>query len=120
MLSEQHKDEIKKYNITEESIPQLMTSIAAISVFPFAARGILEGIFESVGIDFNAYMEQRKKFAADFVIRAIKKSAQSAFYQEFSVYSNNKTDEKEIVDLNHFAFAGSNLFTKGDDSQRML
>lgn len=73
MLAEQHKDELKKYNITEKSIPQLMTSVAAISVFPFAARGILEGIFESLGIDFNDYIDERKVFAAEFVIRAIKK-----------------------------------------------
>jgi TetR/AcrR family transcriptional regulator len=73
MLSDQHKDELEKYNITEASIPQIMTSIAAISVFPFAARGIIEGIFGSVGIDFDKYMEERKEFAADFVIKAIKK-----------------------------------------------
>jgi len=73
MLAEQHKDELKKYNITEKSIPQLMTSVAAISVFPFAARGILECIFESLGIDFNDYIDERKVFAAEFVIRAIKK-----------------------------------------------
>ena len=48
-----------------------MTSIAAISVFPFAARGILEGIFENMGINFDKYMEERKEFAADFVIKAI-------------------------------------------------
>jgi TetR/AcrR family transcriptional regulator len=70
-LREQHKDELDKYNITEETLPQIMTSIAAISVFPFAARGILEGIFENMGIDFDKYMEERKEFAADFVIKAI-------------------------------------------------
>ena len=73
LLEKQHKNELVKYNITEESIPQLMTSIAAISVFPFAARGIVEGILEIIGIDFDSYLEQRKEYAADFVIRAIKK-----------------------------------------------
>jgi TetR/AcrR family transcriptional regulator len=72
-LENQHKDELKKYNITRETIPQLMTSIAAISVFPFAARGILEGIFDKTGIDFDEYMEKRKEYAAEFVIKAIKK-----------------------------------------------
>ena len=72
MLIEQHKDELDKYNITEEFIPQVMTTIAAISVFPFAAKGILEGIFENIGVDFDAYIEQRKEFAADFVIGALK------------------------------------------------
>jgi TetR/AcrR family transcriptional regulator len=73
MLEIQHKDELKKYNITRETIPQLMTSIAAISVFPFAARGIMEGIFEKIGLDFDDYMEKRKEYAADFVIKAITK-----------------------------------------------
>jgi AcrR family transcriptional regulator len=72
-LEAQHKEELEKYNITRETIPQLMSSIAAISVFPFAARGILEGIFEKMNINFNDYLEERKKYAADFVIKAIKK-----------------------------------------------
>ena len=72
-LEAQHRDELKKYNITKETIPQVMTSIAAISVFPFAARGILEGIFEKMNINFNEYMEERKEFAAEFVIKAITK-----------------------------------------------
>jgi len=72
-LEAQHKDELIKYNITKETIPQLMSSIAAISVFPFAARGILEAIFEKMNIDFDDYMEARKGYAADFVIKALKK-----------------------------------------------
>jgi TetR/AcrR family transcriptional regulator len=73
MLYEQHKDELEKYNITEESIPQIMSSIAAISVFPFAARGILEGFLSSVGVEFDQYIEERKVFAAEFVIKALTK-----------------------------------------------
>jgi TetR/AcrR family transcriptional regulator len=69
----QHKEELKKYNITQATLPQLMISIAAISVFPFAAKGILEGILEKLDIDFDEYMEERKVFAAEFVINAITK-----------------------------------------------
>jgi AcrR family transcriptional regulator len=72
-LAEQHKEELKKYNINDELMPQLMTSIVSISVFPFAGRGIIEGIFDNLGIDFDDYIEKRKTYAADFVIRAIKK-----------------------------------------------
>ena len=72
-LYEQHKDELEKYNITKAAMPQLMISIAAMSVFPFAARGIIEGILEKAGIDFNKYIEERKVFAAEFVINAITK-----------------------------------------------
>jgi len=72
-IYEQHKVEFKSYNITRESMPQLMMSIVAMSVFPFAARGILEGILEKTGHNINEYMEERKVFAADFVINAIRK-----------------------------------------------
>src|SRR5512138_3506235 len=33
-LEEQHHDEFKKYKITPETLPQIMSTIAAISVFP--------------------------------------------------------------------------------------
>jgi len=72
-LEAQHKNEFAKYNITRETLPQLMTSIAALSIFPFAARGIVESILEKIDIDFDDYLEQRKEYAAEFVIRAIKK-----------------------------------------------
>ncbi len=72
-LYAQHKDELKKYNVTEENMPQIMTTIISMSVFPFAARGILEGVFQNMGIDFNNYIEERKLFAPDFVIKALKK-----------------------------------------------
>jgi TetR/AcrR family transcriptional regulator len=72
-LYHQHKSELGKYNITEDTLAQLMVSIVALSVFPFAARGIIEGILDKVGLDFDDYIEQRKEFAAEFVIKAIKK-----------------------------------------------
>lgn len=72
ILENQHKKEFEKYNITKESVPQIMVSIAALSVFPFAARGILEVIFSNLGVDFDTYIEERKEFAADFIISALK------------------------------------------------
>lgn len=72
-LYDQHKNELEKYNITKASMPQVMVSIAALSVFPFVARGIIEGLLEKIGLNFNDYIEERKEFAAGFVIRAITK-----------------------------------------------
>jgi Asp-tRNA(Asn)/Glu-tRNA(Gln) amidotransferase B subunit len=72
-LYEQHKKELEKYNVTEAALPQLMVSVAALSVFPFAARGILEGILEKTGHHFDEFIEERKVFAAEFVIKAITK-----------------------------------------------
>ena len=68
----QHKDELKNYDINERVLPQVMISIASLSVFPFAARGILEVIFENSGINFNEFIELRKEFASEFVIKALK------------------------------------------------
>ena len=67
----QHKKELGKYNITEETLPQLLISIASLSVFPFVAKGIIEGVLEKIGTNFDVYIENRKEYAAEFVIRAI-------------------------------------------------
>lgn len=72
-ILEHHKDELDKYNVTEENIPQIMTTIASLSVFPFAARGIFESVFSNIGVDFDKYIEDRKEFAAEFIIKAITK-----------------------------------------------
>jgi TetR/AcrR family transcriptional regulator len=72
-LYKQHSAELEKYNISKQTMPQLMMSIVALSVFPFAARGIIDGILEKTGTDFNTFIEDRKVFAADFVINAITK-----------------------------------------------
>lgn len=72
-LEAQHKEELKKYNITKENIPQFMTTVAGMSVFPFAAKPIISSIMEKMGYNFDDYIEERKEYAADFVINAIKK-----------------------------------------------
>ena len=73
IIFEQHGKELNRYNITSENIPQIMTSIAALSVFPFAARGIFEIFFEKFDVEFDNYLEDRKVFAAEFVIKALRK-----------------------------------------------
>jgi TetR/AcrR family transcriptional regulator len=70
-LYNQHKEDFIRLNITQSSLPQFIISIAGISVFPFAAKGILECILEKVDVSFNDFIEERKEFAADFVIKAI-------------------------------------------------
>jgi TetR/AcrR family transcriptional regulator len=72
MLYTQHKEDLEKYNITRESIPQIMTILVSISVFPFAAKKLIEEIFGKIGIKFDDYLEERKTFAADFVISGLK------------------------------------------------
>ena len=72
-LEAQHKEELKRYNITKENLPQFMTTIAGMSVFPFAAKPIIAAIMEKMGYNFDQYIEERKEYAADFVINALKK-----------------------------------------------
>lgn len=71
-IASQHGKELEKYNITPEVMPQIMASIAAMSVFPFIARGILEGILKNLGQEFNSFIEERKEFAPEFVMGALK------------------------------------------------
>jgi len=73
IVESQHQEELEKYNITRENIPQLMTTIAGMSVFPFVARPVIAGIMEKMGHDFDQYTEERKEYAADFIINALKK-----------------------------------------------
>lgn len=72
ILEQQHGEEFRQIGITPSLMPQIMTSVAAMSIFPFAARGIVETILEKIGMNFNDYIEARKNFAADFVIRAFR------------------------------------------------
>lgn len=71
----QHQHEIHKYNITEENLPQLLTSIISLSVFPFAAKGIFDAVLGKLGYNFDDYIEERKEFAAEFVIKSIRKDS---------------------------------------------
>jgi TetR/AcrR family transcriptional regulator len=72
-LERQHKDEFEKYHITEEAIPQLMTSIAALSIFPFAARTLISVFMEQMGYNFDDYIQERKKWVPEFIIRGVTK-----------------------------------------------
>lgn len=71
MFYTQHKTELERCGITRENIPQILTTMAAISVFPFAAKKLLEELFGITGLKFEDYIEERKSFAADFVISAL-------------------------------------------------
>lgn len=71
-IEEQHGEDLKRYRISPETIPQLMTSIAALSIFPFAARTLISAFMEQMGYQFDDYIELRKEWAAEFIINGIK------------------------------------------------
>lgn len=72
LLYSQHKAELDEYGITRDNFPQIMTTLASLSVFPFAAKKLLEELFGKVRLKFDDYIEERKTFAADFSIAALK------------------------------------------------
>jgi hypothetical protein len=51
-----------------------MVTIISLAIFPFAARGLMKMIIDQTGDNksFNAFMQARKDYAADFVITALK------------------------------------------------
>lgn len=76
ILESQHKEELQRFNITKENIPQFMTTVAGMSVFPFAARPVITGIMEKMDYNFDQYLEERKEYAADFIISALQMQAE--------------------------------------------
>ena len=51
---------------------QLLVNMISLSIFPFAARPVVKGIFEMGEEDFDRFIEARKKEVPDFIINAIK------------------------------------------------
>lgn len=71
---EKHAKELKGYGIRKADMPQLMVTIISLAVFPFAARDMIKMMMQQMGDNklFNTFMRDRKEFAADFVITALK------------------------------------------------
>jgi len=90
----QHAQEFDQCGITRENFPQIMTTIAAISVFPFAAKKLLEELFGKVGVRFDDYIEDRKTFAADFAISALKNMNRTTVTDEPNTQKNDKLKKK--------------------------
>jgi TetR/AcrR family transcriptional regulator len=94
MLHSQHREELDQYNITRANIPQIMTTLASLSVFPFAARKLLEELFRQDGLNFDDYIEERKTFAADFMISALKNMNRSKPADESQTQQHDKKKKK--------------------------
>jgi AcrR family transcriptional regulator len=74
LIYEKHSKELKGYGIKKSDMPQLMITIVSMSIFPFAAREMIAVMIPQM-IDnrkFNAFMEERKEFAVDFILTALK------------------------------------------------
>ncbi len=74
MIYTRHAKELKGYGIRKNDMPQLMVTVVSFSIFPFAARDMLTVIMPQMddAKKFNAFMRERKEFATDFVVTALK------------------------------------------------
>lgn len=74
LIYEKHAKELKGYGIKKSDMPQLMITIVSMSIFPFAAREMIAVMIPQMHDNrkFNSFMEERKKFATDFIFSALK------------------------------------------------
>jgi TetR/AcrR family transcriptional regulator len=67
-------EEIEKGNIVKLDPFQLIINMVSLSVFPFAAKPLVEHILTtSSGSDYDEFLEARKKTLPEFVINSIRK-----------------------------------------------
>lgn len=69
----QIKKEIDDEKIVEIDEMQLVVNILALSVFPFAARGLLENILKAQNIDWDEFIQERKTLCPQFIMNAVEK-----------------------------------------------
>jgi len=67
----QIEDGIANGTIRQVTPLQVLATVLSMSVFPVAAKEMLRGIFSMSKDEYNTFLDQRKKEAADFVINAI-------------------------------------------------
>jgi len=74
LIYTRHVKELKGYGIKKSDMPQLMVTVVSFSIFPFAGRDMIKIIIPELEDNkkFNAYMRERKDFASDFIIAALK------------------------------------------------
>jgi len=58
-------------NIPDKEIAHLIITIISLSVFPVAARPIIEGILTLQGLDYDNFIEERKSYSPLFIIKAL-------------------------------------------------
>jgi AcrR family transcriptional regulator len=69
----QVEEEIKKGTIRPIYAPELLINIIGLSVFPFAAKPIINSVIaKKTGLNFEKFIEQRKITLTEFIINAIK------------------------------------------------
>jgi TetR/AcrR family transcriptional regulator len=71
-LFDQFEQDMKQGRILRMDKMQLLINLIALSVYPFAARGLLEKLLEQENMTFKKFIEKRKKELPKLVINAVK------------------------------------------------
>ena len=74
LIYEKHAKELKGYGIKKSDMPQLMITVVSMSVFPYAARDMIALMMPQMHDNrrFKTFMDERKEFAADFILNSLK------------------------------------------------
>ncbi len=71
-LFDQLEEDMKQNRMMRMDKMQLLINLIALSVFPFAAKGLLEKLLEQENITFDEFIEKRKKELPGLVINSVK------------------------------------------------
>ncbi|TAL68572.1 MAG: TetR/AcrR family transcriptional regulator [Bacteroidetes bacterium] len=69
----QIKEEMDAGRIEKQDPKQILVSMLALAIFPFAAKPILQIVLEMSEDDFKSFIQERKKFLPEFVMRSLRK-----------------------------------------------
>lgn len=79
------KNSLKNSNLRDlpdREIAHLVITIISLSVFPIVARPILEKVLSLQGIEYDSFLEERKRYSPDFIMSAIGNTGQKSENQE--------------------------------------
>ena len=94
-FQQQHSEDIGSQRFSVNSLIQIITTVASMSVFPFLVRNVIEGFLEQADLQFKDFLEARKEFAAEFVIAALKnKDLGNTVYETSCRQSTKKSAKK--------------------------
>ncbi|MBI5326344.1 MAG: TetR/AcrR family transcriptional regulator [Ignavibacteriae bacterium] len=69
----QIKDEMDAGIIERQDPRQILVSMLALAIFPFAAKPIIQFALDMSEDDFKSFIQDRKKFLPEFVMKSLRK-----------------------------------------------
>ncbi len=75
ILIEQIKDEMEKGNLVKIPPEQFIVNLVSLSVFPFAAAGMLSEVLKIEKKNYKLFLKERKQLLSDYVLTILKNDA---------------------------------------------